>query len=93
MLRQFYIVVCLIFISINTKAQSSLYMPRNILQAYENGTRSLDGRPGKNYWQNRGFYNITVTVTPPSRTVKELKLLPILIIAPIQLKTLSSNSF
>jgi hypothetical protein len=46
-----------------------LYLPRDIQQAYNNGTRSLDGRPGKNYWQNHGRYTITVTATPPSRTI------------------------
>ena len=45
-------------------------MPRDIKEAYRKGTRSLDGRPGKNYWQNRGRYNITVTALPPDRNVK-----------------------
>src|SRR5579871_1688675 len=48
----------------------SLYMPRNIEEAYKKGTRSEDGRPGKNYWQNFGRYNISITALPPSRTVK-----------------------
>ncbi|MEP7095061.1 MAG: M1 family peptidase, partial [Flavobacterium sp.] len=39
-----------------------LYMPRNIKQAYTNGTRSMDGKPGKNYWQNHGKYAIQLTV-------------------------------
>jgi len=30
----------------------------------------MDGKPGKNYWQNRGRYTITITTTPPDRTVK-----------------------
>jgi Peptidase family M1 domain len=47
----------------------NLYMPRNVKQAYKNGTRSMDGKPGKNYWQNFARYNITVTVNPPSKTV------------------------
>jgi hypothetical protein len=45
-------------------------MPRDIKQAYKNGTRSMDGKPGKNYWQNHGVYNITVIATPPERTIK-----------------------
>lgn len=48
----------------------SLYMPRDIQQAYKNGTRSPDGRPGKNYWQNKGRYQIGITATPPSRTIQ-----------------------
>ena len=52
-----------------TQAQS-LYTPRNVAQAYKAGTRSPDGKPGKNYWQNRGRYNITVTALPPDRNVR-----------------------
>lgn len=48
----------------------SLYIPRDIQQAYKNGTRSMDGRPGSKYWQNKARYNIVVTATPPSRTIQ-----------------------
>jgi hypothetical protein len=48
----------------------ALYMPRAVTQAYAKGTRSPDGRPGARYWQNRGRYDITVTVAPPERTVR-----------------------
>ncbi|TWI94364.1 hypothetical protein JN11_04755 [Mucilaginibacter frigoritolerans] len=47
-----------------------LYMPRDIKHAYLKETRSLDGRPGKNYWENHGHYNISITTLPPDRTVK-----------------------
>ncbi len=48
----------------------TLYIPRNIQQAYKNGTRSIDGRPGKNYWQNKGRYDISITALPPDRTIR-----------------------
>jgi hypothetical protein len=48
----------------------SLYMPRDIKQAYAKGTRSPDGKPGSKYWQNFGRYNISITAIPPGRTVK-----------------------
>lgn len=48
----------------------SLYMPRDVTQAFKNGTRSPDGNPGKKYWQNRGRYDITVTALPPDRTIR-----------------------
>ncbi|HEX4373737.1 MAG TPA: M1 family metallopeptidase [Puia sp.] len=48
----------------------SLYMPRNVKDAFKKETRSPDGRPGKNYWQNYGRYNITVTALPPDRNIK-----------------------
>jgi hypothetical protein len=37
---------------------------------YAKGTRSIDGKPGKNYWQNHGRYNINITAMPPDRTIK-----------------------
>jgi hypothetical protein len=45
-------------------------MPRNIKEAYKNGTRSADGNPGKRYWQNRARYNISVTALPPDRNIR-----------------------
>ena len=47
-----------------------LYMPRSVRMAYAKGTRSPDGRPGPNYWQNHGRYTIRMSVAPPSRTVR-----------------------
>jgi len=48
----------------------NLYMPRDIQAAYKKGTRSPDGRPGKNYWENHGHYTISITAAPPDRAVK-----------------------
>jgi hypothetical protein len=45
-------------------------MPRDIKLAYKKGTRSYDGNPGKNYWQNRARYDITITAMPPDRNIK-----------------------
>ncbi len=70
--RNFFIPVVtgiIITFSFSSKAQS-LYMPRDVKQAYKKGTRSMDGRPGKNYWQNYGRYNITITALPPDRNIK-----------------------
>lgn len=50
------------------KAQD-LYIPRDVQRAYAKGTRTHNGLPGHNYWQNRGNYNIHITVLPPDRTV------------------------
>lgn len=57
------------FFSIQAFAQT-LYIPRNIQEAYKKGTRSPDGSPGKNYWQNAGRYDISVTAAPPDRTIR-----------------------
>jgi hypothetical protein len=51
-------------------AAQQLYMPRAVKEAYKRGTRSIDGRPGPRYWQNRARYTITVTALPPDRTVR-----------------------
>jgi len=45
-------------------------MSRDVKKAYKNGTRALDGKPGKDYWQNHGRYTVTMTAMPPDRTVK-----------------------
>jgi peptidase M1-like protein len=47
-----------------------LDMPRAVQHAYKVGTRSPNGQPGAHYWQNRARYSITVTATPPERTVR-----------------------
>ncbi len=46
-----------------------LYMPRNIKKAYQNGTRSVTGAPGPNYWQNSGVYDIQETIHPDTKSI------------------------
>jgi hypothetical protein len=46
-----------------------LFIPKDILAAYEKGTRSPDGKPGKNYWQNTAKYKIDVSFDPETRLV------------------------
>lgn len=47
----------------------TLYTPRAVTHAYKVGARSLDGRPGPNYWQNHARYNIAIDLSPPARQV------------------------
>ncbi|MEJ5263401.1 MAG: M1 family metallopeptidase [Ignavibacterium sp.] len=47
--------------------QTNYYIPRNVLKAYEKGTRSFDGKPGENYWQNSSDYKIKVKIDPKTR--------------------------
>ncbi len=63
------IVFSLLFLfSVTLWAQTpSLYIPRDIQAAYQNGTRSYDGRPGKTYWSNHADYSINVSFDPTSR--------------------------
>ncbi len=57
------------FFLFQAQAQN-LYMPRDIQRAFKKETRSPDGKPGKNYWENHGRYTISITALPPDRTVK-----------------------
>jgi hypothetical protein len=66
-----YLVLPILLICvIQELSAQDLYMPREIKKAYQKGTRAMDGRPGSNYWQNFGRYDISVAVTPPNREVK-----------------------
>jgi hypothetical protein len=69
MLRLAITACVIVAFNFSTLAQE-LYMPRDVKAAFKKGTRSMDGLPGKNYWQNRARYNITITALPPDRNVK-----------------------
>ena len=47
-----------------------LYIPRNIQKAFDDGTRSMDGKPGKNYWQNFADYDLKIKFNPKTRLVE-----------------------
>jgi len=60
-----------IFSIFNVKAQNnSLFIEKNVSEAYKKGTRSYDGKPGENYFQNRTDYKINVDFDPYSRLLK-----------------------
>src|SRR5438552_3668219 len=62
----------LIFLFLNISiafSQSSLYTPLNFQDAYEKGTRSYDGKPGIEYWQNKADYQLTASIDPATRTL------------------------
>lgn len=61
---------CIAFLFLaQTSFAQELYMPRNIKEAYAKGTRSMDGKPGKNYWQNHGKYTMDITVDAKTKMV------------------------
>ena len=68
MRRLFYIALITVLGNQAVSAQE-LYMPRNIKAAFTKGTRSADGKPGKNYWQNHGKYNIDIAVNAETKIV------------------------
>ena len=62
----FTILISLAFAN-STFSQTTLFVPRNYLKPYERGTRSWDGKPGPNYWQNRASYKINASIEPKTR--------------------------
>jgi hypothetical protein len=46
-----------------------LFVPKNIEAAYQKGTRSADGKPGKNYWQNTASYKLNLSFAPDTRLI------------------------
>jgi hypothetical protein len=60
------ITLSVVFLSTQNFSQEKLFIPRNIQPAYEKGTRSPDGNPGNEYWQNSSDYKIDVEIDPSS---------------------------
>ena len=82
------VITCLVVFTISVNAQQ-LYVPREIKKAYANGTRSVDGKSGKKYWQNRAKYAININVTPPARQVTGTEVIDYTNNSPDTLKTLA----
>src|SRR4051812_34306759 len=69
MLKSLVVFFSLVLVN-NIIAQVTLPIPENIQSTYTKGTRTTDGKPGKNYWQNTADYNIDVELNPTTRLVK-----------------------
>lgn len=57
----------LIVLLVSAAAAQSVYYPRNYMDAVKNGTRSLTGTPGPDYWQNSSDYKIRAEFDPATR--------------------------
>ena len=88
MYKSIILAALLCFVLSQTHAQD-LYMPRDIKHAYKNETRSMDGKPGKKYWENHGRYTISVTALPPDRTIKGIEQIVYFNNSPDTLKSLN----
>ncbi len=62
--------IILLHLYLTIYGQTDLYMPIEFKKAYENKTRSYDGSPGENYWQNSSSYTIAAEVEPGSWKIK-----------------------
>ena len=73
-MQQFYFIMLLklvlpfsfVFISTTCFSQQ-LFIPKNIAATYQKGTRTMDGKPGKNYWQNTASYKLNISFAPATR--------------------------
>lgn len=48
-------------------AQIQLPVARNIQDAMDKGTRTMNGKPGEKYWQNRANYDLKINFNPDTR--------------------------
>ncbi len=63
-----YITSALILVlTLSVSFGSDLKKSKELKKAYTNQTRSYDGRPGTNYWQNFSEYNIKAEIEPKTR--------------------------
>ncbi|MET4138068.1 M1 family metallopeptidase [Pedobacter sp. UYP1] len=57
-------------IGLSVFAQQGLPVPADIQQAYNKGTRAVNGKPGLKYWQNTADYDLKVDFDPVSGLLK-----------------------
>jgi len=63
--------ICFLFSELFIEAQQGgLYEFREFQQAVEKGTRTRQGLPGANYWQNSSDYEIEATIDTATNTLK-----------------------
>ena len=65
-----YFIIVFLGLSIHSMGQQALPVPGNIQSLYVGGTRSMDGKPGKNYWQNTADYDIAAILNPATLLLK-----------------------
>jgi len=64
-------IVTVVFIFFtNSLIAQQLFTNTNIQNAYKKQTRDPSGKPGKNYWQNRGDYQIDVNFDPATQLLQ-----------------------
>jgi hypothetical protein len=69
-MKFFKIFICLIILKISVYAQTQLPIEPVFQNTYQKGTRNINGKQGKNYWQNTSKYNLKVDFNPVSRLLK-----------------------
>ncbi|WP_316796250.1 M1 family metallopeptidase [Pedobacter agri] len=69
-MKVFKIFCVLLFSAVCVDAQVQLPIEPVYQNTYQKGTRSVSGKPGKNYWQNSSKYDLKVDFNPVSRLLK-----------------------
>lgn len=65
-----YILISFIFLfGINQAQDNGIYVPPRIQKIYDGNTRSWDGRPGEEYWQNSSDYYLRVELDTETNLV------------------------
>lgn len=67
---KFMLIITGLLLSSAITVAQTLTLPPEVQKAFDNGTRSLTGKPGKNYWQNHGRYTISLNIVPPDNTIR-----------------------
>lgn len=65
--RKVFTAVIFLLATFSFAQKSSLTIPLNIQKAIDKGTRTLEGKPGPNYWQNGADYKIKAELAPQTR--------------------------
>lgn len=74
MIKVFLPAACLFLIpNLELAGQNGLPVPGNMNKLYEKGTRTQDGKPGKNYWQNTAKYDIQAEFNPSTLLLQGLE--------------------
>ncbi|WP_316805974.1 M1 family metallopeptidase [Pedobacter agri] len=68
-MKKLFSIAMLVALGSYQLSAQELYMPRNIKAAYQKGTRSMNGNPGANYWQNHGRYTMDIKVDAETKVV------------------------
>lgn len=71
-----------------TAQETRLFMPKEMKQAYDKGTRSYDGKPGPNYWHNTVDYDIKVSIDPETRGINGMSTINYINNSPDDLSTI-----
>ncbi len=67
--KKFFFASLIFLTTLSFAQRTSLPIPLNIQKAIDKGTRTLDGKPGPNYWQNKAEYKIKAELEPKTRII------------------------